>query len=415
MKKIVGFLIGIVSVIILFTITPYKAEAKDSSGDIVIIIDPGHGGYDGGAVSCIDKNDTEGYLNWNIAVALKAELQTYNGVKVYLTRGSAEWFSNTGRGRMGAMLEADLFVSVHNNSGTDSSVNGVQVYGTVNSQYKDTMKILCENIAAKVSSLGLNNGGYRTRTSTNDPSRDYYTMLDEGIKCNIPGIIIEHCYLSNTSDATFVHDTVNQQKLGIADATGIASYYGLTKRGVNAGDTITLNRTYSAHMLGNIKGTYSSSDTAVAYVNEQGLITATGEGSAVITCTASDGSKEQVTVNVPAVKAVAIAAGINPTFYDAGKVSSYDKSTVMVKVIYNDGHVSQLSDGFSIGALNEISPLIYEATVSYGGFSCPLRLYGSGAAGNYNLNDYKVIGTNKDVLVYPAIYNGINTGISITV
>ena len=46
--------------------------------------------------------------------------------------------------------------------------------------------------------------------------------------------------------------------------------------------------------------------------------------------------------------------------------------------------------------------------------SCNLRIYGTGAAGSYSLNNYKVIGTNKDILVYPAVYNGINTGITIT-
>ena len=162
------------------------AQAKDGAGNIVIIVDPGHGGNDGGSASSYDNEAT---LNWNIATALKAELQTYNGVRVYLTRGSAEWNSNAARGRMGQQLGADLFVSVHNNSGSNASANGVQVYGTVNSAYKDSIKNLCTSVASHVSALGLANGGYQTRTSTKDSSRDYYTMLDEAVKCNIPGII----------------------------------------------------------------------------------------------------------------------------------------------------------------------------------------------------------------------------------
>ena len=388
-----------------------QAEARDSSGDIVIIVDPGHGGNDGGAVSAYD---TEAELNWNIAVALKAELQTYNGVKVYLTRGSAEWNSNAARGRMGAQLGADLFVSVHNNSGTGSSANGVQVYGTVNAAYKASIQTLCNNIASHVSALGLTNGGYHTRVSTNDSSRDYYTMLDEAVKCGIPGLIIEHCYLSNPSDAEFIHNEENQKKCGIADATAIAEYYGLTKRGVYAGSEITLLRTYSAHMLGNLSGTYTSSDNSVAYVNESGLITAVGAGSAVITCTGADGQKESVTINVPQTQPAAIAAGINPTFYDADKVASYDKSTVMVKAVYTDGSARQLSEGYTLGEITDSGNGAYDVPVSYQGLSCSLRLYGTGASGSYSLDNYKVTGTNKDILVYPAIYNGINTGISIT-
>lgn len=382
------------------------AQAKDGAGNIVIIVDPGHGGNDGGAASSYDNEAT---LNWNIATALKAELQTYNGVRVYLTRGSAEWNSNAARGRMGQQLGADLFVSVHNNSGSNASANGVQVYGTVNSAYKDSIKNLCTSVASHVSALGLANGGYQTRTSTKDSSRDYYTMLDEAVKCNIPGIIIEHCYLSNPSDANFIHSEDNQRRCGAADATAIAGYYGLTKRGVTAGSSITLERTYSANMTGCTAGSYSSSDTSVAYVSSDGVITAVGAGEAVIT-----GSAGSVTIKVPATGLKAIAAGINPTFCNASAVASYNQSTVMVKAIYSDGTATQLSSGYTFGGINDSGNGAYDIPVSYNGLSCNLRIYGTGAAGSYSLNNYKVIGTNKDILVYPAVYNGINTGITIT-
>lgn len=64
-----------------------RVSARDKDGDLVVIIDPGHGGRDGGAVQ---NGLTEKELNWNIATALKAELETYEGVKVYLTKGYAE-------------------------------------------------------------------------------------------------------------------------------------------------------------------------------------------------------------------------------------------------------------------------------------------------------------------------------------
>ena len=41
-------------------------SAKDGNGDIVVVLDPGHGGYDGGAHSSITGDD-ESNLNWNIA------------------------------------------------------------------------------------------------------------------------------------------------------------------------------------------------------------------------------------------------------------------------------------------------------------------------------------------------------------
>lgn len=412
MKALSRILIGIIAGIGVAAAIVFQTYGRDSNGDIVIIVDPGHGGNDGGSTSVYDK---ESDLNWHIAMALKAELQTYEGVKVYLTRGSAEWNSNTARGRMGAELGADLFVSVHNNSSTSGTASGVQVYGTVNSGYKEQVRTLCDMIAKRVSALGLANGGYHARPSTDDPAVDFYTMLDEAVKCNIPGLIIEHCYLSNAGDAAFINNQENRIKCGIADATAIAEYYGLSKRGVAAGGEITLIRTYSACMTG-ATGTYSSSDASVAYVSTEGVITAVGEGTAVITCTGADGVKQSVTVKVLPVTVMGIAAGINPTFYsDPAAASAYDKSTVMVKVIYSDGHVEQLADGFELGAFPASENGIFDVPVNYNGFSCPLRIYGIGGyLGNYNKNNYKVIGTNADILLFPPVYNGINTGIKIT-
>ena len=128
-------------------------------------------------------------------------------------------------------------------------------------------------------------------------------------------------------------------------------------------------------MIGSFEGTYASSDNAVAYVNENGLITAAGAGKAIITCTASDGSKESVTINVLQPQLIAVAAGINPTFYDAGSVSSFNRSTIMVKAIYSDGSAVQLSDGYSVGELSDSGNGAYDVPLSYQGFSSNLSLF----------------------------------------
>ncbi len=405
MKK-TGLLLGIFLAAVLLFFTPDKVSARDSDGDIVIIVDPGHGGGDSGAAQ---NGVYESSLNWNIAMSLKAELETYSGVKVYLTRGSAEWFSNAGRGRLGAQLGADLFVSCHNNSGGGGAASGVEVYGTVNSAYKASIQTLCTMIAEKVSALGLHNGGYRTHVSTGDSSRDYYTMLDEAVKCGIPGLIIEHCYVDNASDAAFISNTTNQLRCGAADAAAIAQYYGLSKRGVQAGGSVTLTRTYSAYIQGGT-GSYASSNTGVAYVREDGLVTAVGEGSATITFSTASGTSS-VNVTVPAVYVKNIAAGINPTFAQS---SSFDRSVVMLKAIYSDGSVTQISSGnFTVGswpASASDSYGAYYVPVTYGGLSCNLAMYPSGGAGSYSAGLYKVTGTNADILVLPGSYDGITTG-----
>lgn len=288
-----------------------RVSARDKDGDLVVIIDPGHGGRDSGAVQ---NGLTEKELNWNIATSLKAELETYEGVKVYLTKGYGEWNSNTGRGRYGVGLGGDIFISCHNNSGS-ATARGSIVFTTVNSKYHDEMGKLANLILDNLNQAGFIRNGIQSRPSSGNPSADYYTALDEAAKAGMPSMIIEHCYISNAEDAAFISNLENQYKAGAADATGIAQYYGLKKRTVSAGSSINLTRTYSASFTG-VQGKFASSDENVAYVSDNGLITAMSQGSAVITCTSDDGSKKTVNVTVPAVTQVAVTAGINPTFYD---------------------------------------------------------------------------------------------------
>ena len=114
------FIIVLLAVIAL--IIPDDVSARDKDGDIVV--------------------------NWNISVGMKAELETYAGVKVYLTRGYGEWFSNTGRGRYGNLLGADIFICVHNNSGSETA-SGADIYGTVNAEFSPQMRILSDIIFKK--------------------------------------------------------------------------------------------------------------------------------------------------------------------------------------------------------------------------------------------------------------------------
>lgn len=415
MKKGIMSFILLTSAVIIALMLPQKAEARDADGDIVVIVDPGHGGSDGGAYQ---NNCMEAAINWNMALALKSELETYDGVKVYLTRGSGEWHSNTGRGHFGESLGADLLISLHNNSGS-ATASGVEVYGTINPLYQASMQTLANRICTAVSSVGLNNRGYHTRSSSSDSSRDYYTLIDEAGRAGIPSMIVEHCYLSNSSDAAFISSVSNQYLCGAADAQAIAGFYGLSARTVAAGSSITLTRTYSAYMKCSSSGTYSSSNESVAHVRSDGLITATGEGTATITCTKADGTAESVTVTVPSVKMIGLAAGSATTFYSENNVRTNFTNGMMVKAIYSDGSAVQVN-GYTLGTFptsgksypSVASEVGYDVPVSYNGFSCNLRVYGwtSSDSTAYSTSLANVASSNTDILLLPGSYLGINSG-----
>ena len=408
LSRIKSILLGAVIIILMSFAIIQTVSAKDSDGDIVVIIDAGHGSIDGGAnQNGVEEED----MNWSIATSLKAELQTYWGVKVYLTRGSSEYNSNTGRGRFGLSLNADLVVSIHNNSGS-ATASGVEVYGTVNPAHSAMVSKLGKMICAKVSAVGLHNGGYRTRTSGSDSTRDYYTLIDEAVRAGIPAMIVEHCYLSNPTDAAFISNPVNRKKVATADATAIAEYFGLVKRGVSNGGSLTLNRTYSALFVSSTQGTYSTSNPAVAVVDANGVITAVGEGTATINHTLADGTVETATINVLPVKMIALAAGINPTFYDRNE--PVNNANIILKAIYSDGSAIQITSGHTISEIVIPPNGICDVPISYNGLTCTLRVYKTGSLGKFSGGAVYKPGVNSDILVLPELYQGINTGINIS-
>ncbi|MGN1030426.1 MAG: hypothetical protein ACI4PQ_02375, partial [Butyricicoccaceae bacterium] len=60
---------------------------------------------------------------------------------------------------------------------------------------------------------------------------DYYGLIRYGTNDGIPTMIVEHSFIDNASDYTsFLSTAAKRRKLGIADATAIAKYYGLDKK-----------------------------------------------------------------------------------------------------------------------------------------------------------------------------------------
>ena len=409
-KAMSGILAAFVTVSLAAGVFVFMAQnvyAKDSDGNIVIVIDPGHGGYDGGASSIL--GDKESELNWQIAKYMKAELETYSGVKVYITRGKNEWHTNTGRGHFGIQIGADFQISIHNNSSGNAGTNGYVAYGSVRGETAEATKNMCLNLDryAQAAGLSLFSGGYLTRSSTNDPNMDYYTFIDEGNRSGIPSIIVEHTFLTNQSDATYIRDLYNQQKIGYANATAVAEYYGLSKRQITDGQTLNLERSYSAYFVpASAKGevpSYTSSDSNIAYVRSDGLITAVSEGSATVTYIYSDGTSGSCQINVNPVRMIGISAGINPTVYrDSASIAAIDTNTLMVKAIYSDGSAKQIFD-YSVAAIDPNMQGRQYIPVSAYGFTSNLMInYDVNAeAGTYSSYLYQPNGPEEDIFTLP--------------
>ncbi|MDD6194908.1 MAG: N-acetylmuramoyl-L-alanine amidase, partial [Lachnospiraceae bacterium] len=208
-----------------------------ASKDVVVVLDPGHGGNDGGAQG---NGLSEKNLNLAIAQYCKAELETYSGVKVYMTRTDDTFVGLEDRVALARNWGATIFVSIHVNSSANASANGAEVWypnPTGDPNIHASGAALAQNIENQLVALGLANRGIHYRNYSYDWSvdenlgdADYYSVIRNAKASGIPGVIVEHAFISNGSDAAnYLGNSAALQKLGIADATGIAQYFGLTK------------------------------------------------------------------------------------------------------------------------------------------------------------------------------------------
>ena len=94
----------------------------------VIVIDPGHGGRDGGA--SYKRKRFEKNITLNISKYLKKELETF-GFKVYLTRKKDRYLKLSYRTKYANSKHADIFISIHANAARKSrahKAHGVESY-----------------------------------------------------------------------------------------------------------------------------------------------------------------------------------------------------------------------------------------------------------------------------------------------
>lgn len=221
---------------------------RSANGNLVVVLDPGHG-YKGGAGSHATWNGVtyeERDINLKIAQYCKAVLDKYTGLTVYMTRNDNQNGLNLSAApgeKIGEIVKyaqsvnADILVSIHINSAGDSSAHGAEVYYP-NSNYNASAyqqgKGLSELVMKKLTALGLASRGAKIKNSgdgTKYPDgslADYYGIVRQSKLCGFPGIIIEHAFVSNQSDATtFFGSEAALQKLGEADAQAIVEYFGL--------------------------------------------------------------------------------------------------------------------------------------------------------------------------------------------
>lgn len=205
----------------------------------VVVLDPGHGGSDGGASRTVGGvSYCERDLVLKIAYYCKAELEKYDNVVVYMTRtdNTSSNMERDERAYYAASVGADVLVSFHlnaTNATTSYSQSGAEVYYP-NSNYKSDISqaglYMSQSILWELQCAGVPNNGAKTRNSEDnsvypDGTKADYLGINYWCKMyGFPGILIEHAYINNPSDVSnFLASEQGLMNLGIADAKGIMS------------------------------------------------------------------------------------------------------------------------------------------------------------------------------------------------
>lgn len=237
------------------SLTEALQEADDSVADsgiatqstvnpnLVVVLDPGHGGSDSGACGYgLREKD----LTLKIAYYCKEKLEEYSHVEVYMTRTADTDNNLANRVAYAKTFNPDVFVSIHINA---VGGHGAEVYYP-NGNYIPGIgtegKELAEVIQQKLVALGLYNRGIKIR-NTEDGSQypdgspsDYLGVIKRSKEAGFPAVLIEHAFIDNSGDVyNFLAREDKVKQMGYADATAIAEYYGLSKNG-NYGSKTTI-------------------------------------------------------------------------------------------------------------------------------------------------------------------------------
>ena len=201
------------------------AESQSIEGRTTIVIDPGHGGVDGGATSCtgilesrfnleiaLRLNDLLRFLGHDTVMIRTADISVYTKGETIAAKKASDL-----KERVRIVNEQDnaLLLSIHQNNFPDSRYAGAQVF------YAHTpgSQILAKKLQTDLVKY-LNPGSRRLEKKSNG------VYLMEHIKC--PGVLIECGFLSNPEEEANLRREDYQQKLCAVIASTVCEYLSNT-------------------------------------------------------------------------------------------------------------------------------------------------------------------------------------------
>lgn len=186
------------------------AQTKNDFHGRVVVLDPGHGGYDPGAMR---NNVMEKNMTISIAKKIERNLKA-QGATVIMTRTDDKFVSLEDRVVISNNKKPDIFVSVHINSSENASAHGIETH-----YFKDDSLDLAKSIHEAMTSeiAETNRGILKSR---------FYVIRHT----NQPSVLLELGFISNDDERNLLLLPEQQEKFAKAIADGINKYFEKKKK-----------------------------------------------------------------------------------------------------------------------------------------------------------------------------------------
>ena len=229
-----------------------STTTKTPSKQKIIVLDPGHGGQDPGAISVSGKHEKD--LTLKMAKETKILLEK-KGYKVVLTRDKDFYIPLRGRIQKAHEANADLFISIHADSAKNKSAKGLSIY-TISEKASDKEAAALAERENKADILfGMDLADYQPEVGNilidfakkyaMDQSSIYADYVVDEMKKevnlrqnahrfagfvvlkspNIPSVLLEMGYLSNPQEDKLMQTESYRKKLGTALVRAVDTYF----------------------------------------------------------------------------------------------------------------------------------------------------------------------------------------------
>jgi N-acetylmuramoyl-L-alanine amidase len=200
----------------------------DQPAEMVIVIDPGHGGKDGGGVA-------NGHVEKNLALDVSLRVVKrlrQRGLKVKMTREDDTYISLSGRAAFSNALPNALFTSIHFNTSRYASAYGIETFYS-DPKSADAAAGLLSRLRIPETSSVLDRRGELFATTVQEACVQATGARDRGarkasysVTRNVigPSILVECGFMTNDAEAKKIRSSAYLDKIADGIADGIAKY-----------------------------------------------------------------------------------------------------------------------------------------------------------------------------------------------